>query len=1628
MRPRALPAFACPCLLAPLLALTLLAGCGGSPAPSDPVPALPAEREATDAFIVAAAVADPFEGRPALRVEFSQPLAQAQPFDSRILVKGPGDAVQSSGWVLGEDARSLHFPYVQADQTYTVQLGAELESADGRLLGTTPALSIYSGNLPPRLGFASQGSVLPASGSEGLPVLAVNATEADVEFFRVRPEQYSAFFASWQRNGQRGWWELDQAAGRADSVYSNRFALAGRPNERAVSFLPVHTIDPLREAGLYFAVMRRPGQFDGRLETTHFMVTDIGLHVRSYPDRLWIHVASLASGQPRSSIQIEVLDEKGQRVASGSTDNRGQLELIYRSHPAHVVVARAGREISLLPLRQPALDLAEFEVGGRAHTDLDAYAWSGRDLYRPGETVQVSALLRDFDGRPAGRDAPLFALLKQPDGRSLGTTLLEPGALGYYSFEQAIAPDAPTGRWTLELHSDPEKGRALGQFGFRVEEFLPERLKLTLDSPVALLAAGQPLPLAVDGAYLYGAPAGGNRFTAELLYRPALHPVPSRPDYHFGDPTLTLPEGPQAALDVLLPPNGLLQQTLDLLPDTAAPTAPVEVRVAASLFESGGRAVRRSLARTIWPADHLIGVRPLFDPTEGADANTRVGFEVIRSAADGSLTRAAALQVTLLREHRDYRWTWVEGSGWDSDFTRRDTPVETVELALDGERPGRVEFAVEWGEYRLQILDPSTGLTSRLPFTAGWSWSDANRGVDARPDRIKLALDKTAYQAGDRLTVTITPPHPGPGLLVVESDRLLHSQLIDARPGSQVTLEVGPEWERHDVYISAVVFRPAGRGDRAGPQRAVGVAHVPLARGDRSAALAVEAPAVLRPGERLDISLHAPEFAGQAAYAVVDAVDQGILSLTGYALPDAIAHFLVRRAFGVEARDVYARVIEQLDGTRARLRYGGDASLAALPQARRPTSRVQTVALHSGPVAFDAEGRAQVSFTAPDFNGALRIAAVAWDDTRYARAEREAIVRAPLVLEVSTPRVMAPGDRARLNVELQNLSGAARSYRVSAVAQAPLSVAGETRTISLADGERHSFGFPLRALPGHDVGRFQVRTEADDGTVLERDFELVVRPAWPAERRSAARVHDGGSEAMIGRGLLDGLMPQASQLQLTLSTVAPIPFSAAAQGLIGFPLGCIEQTSSRLWPLIWLDADTLERFGLSLDQAQRQRMIEQGFTRLAAMQLGSGQFAFWPGEGHADPQMTAHVAELLLEAGDAGLAIPQGVLDRALARLGEDLLSGGNHFYAFDHSEHLRFAASAHAGYVLARAGRAPLGALRALHDHERARSLTALPLVHLGLALRLQGDTTRGDAAIADALARQSQRPDWLGDYGSDIRDEALLLALLHEQGLADAAIGARVLVLARELHSPDAARAGLSTQEQLAMFRLGRQLLRTDSEPLAGELLVGERRITLPPTTLFNVALSGDELLSGVRARLSSNARVWIAEDLVAVSRQAPAPVSEGLHVQRGWYRMDGTPFEGGVLHEGETLIARLNVHADESVPDVLVTDLLPGGLEVENLALGDTDTLNQLVIDGQSLSERHWSAEIRHQEYRDDRYVAAVKLWPGQVARLYYLIRAVSPGEYAVPPPHAEDMYRPRVRSIGHAEPARIEVAPP
>ncbi|MCB1579251.1 MAG: alpha-2-macroglobulin family protein, partial [Xanthomonadales bacterium] len=341
---------------------------------------------------------------------------------------------------------------------------------------------------------------------------------------------------------------------------------------------------------------------------------------------------------------------------------------------------------------------------------------------------------------------------------------------------------------------------------------------------------------------------------------------------------------------------------------------------------------------------------------------------------------------------------------------------------------------------------------------------------------------------------------------------------------------------------------------------------------------------------------------------------------------------------------------------------------------------------------------------------------------------------------------------------------------------------------------------------------------------------------------------------------------------------------------------------------------------------------------------------------------------------------------------------------------------------------------------NERQKSLTALPLVHLGIALKLMGDQPRAEKAVEEAFAKTVQRPRWLGDYGSKLRDTALMVALVEKNGMGKPEYAARVFELARSLKTEQreaeqnqsrwggSGRIYLSTQEQVAIGRLGKVLINDGDALVSGTLAVGAETSSFAPDRIWSRSFSATDLRAGVRLMPQGTPPLYLSTDIAGVPRTPPEVDDSKVAIQRTFYTLDGKPWVAAPLKEGDALIVGLKLEARETMPDAILVDLLPGGLEIENFNLTDSKQWADVVVNGITLSDRSNAAEVQHEEFRDDRYVAALKLNQGQEAHVFYLVRAVSPGTYLVPPPLVEDMYRPEIRGIGRSSVKSIKVVQP
>jgi hypothetical protein len=1589
-------------------------------AEDDPVaPAQPSytNEELLTRMLVVDAAEQLLNGIPALSVTFSQQLDSTARFDSFFTVTENGQVLKG-GWIMADNPRRLYFTNIKPDTGYRIQIRPGIKSVTGLTLQSPGDFSVKTRDIQPAFDFATRGSILPAQLTDGLPIRVVNVPELDIEFLRVRPDKLKAVLQSMSLDETIQSWRLNDIHELTESVYSARYTTEARRNARETMLLPVESIKALQEPGLYFAVMREPGRFtDSAYRITHFVVTNIGLHVRMYKKKLQVFTRALDSGGALADVQLKL--QGREETLQTEADENGQGAFDHRPRDASLLTAELDGQFAFLDLRQAALDLSEYPVTGRTDKAMAPFVYAPRDLYRPGETLDLSVLLRNRDGLPEAVKSLNLRMIR-PDAKLLLETNLaaRDAGLGYFSYPFNIPVAAPTGLWRAEIRISSKDKTPLQTFSFNVEEFMPERMKLVLSTDKQLVQRNERQVVSVQGDYLYGAPAAGNKLNATRVMTLDRHPVAAYKDYYFGNPADEERLQRKELDEITLDAKG--SGFLDIEPVAQNIHSALKLQVIASLSEPGGRVVTRTIDEAYWPAANMVGIEPVFKD-DTVEQNSEAAFNIVRVNTSGEMQAGENLAATLVKEEYEYFWEYNEQDGWVRKETRNEYPLSQQKFNASATEKTTLKFPVAYGRYRLEIEDAETRLKTVYAFYAGWS---DNRVVSDRPDKVGLQLDKSAYKAGETVQLKILPTANAQAVVTVEGDSLLWSEVVSlSTEGTTVDIPVAESWARHDLYISVAAFRPASKQESITPGRALGIIHLPLDRSDRQLDLAITAPEKVLPEQKVKIVVTAENLKGEKALLSLAAVDVGVLNITDFKTPDPWKFFFDQQRYNVDLYDDYGRVIESVTGKAMRQRFGGGNTESA--GGARAKADVQIVSLFRDLVNFDAQGNAEVELFIPGFDGRLRLMAVAAGETLLGSAEKEMQVASPVVASMSGPRFLASGDSSFLTVELNNVSDAEQTVSLSIIANQFVDFVEVAQDFVLPEGQRELLKLPVAAMQNFGVGRIRLKLTGKD-FVANRNLEIAVRPPYPGLRKRYSEELPVAAETVVSAKHISDILPATLGAQLSISNVPSLPVANALQDLLQYPYGCLEQTTSSAYPYLFLEADDTDKWGLSpLTMAQRNERVQTALLRLTGMQLSSGLFTLWGNYGPAEYWLTPYVADFLLDAQRQGFVVPEHLLQKTLQKLEANLQEGYRRpvsRYGFsDHPEHMDFAARAYTAYVLARQNRAGLGTLRTMLKDESANAVTGLPLVHLGLALVLQGDKPRGQEAIQRGLKMSRNKDEYLGDYGSRVRDQAMMLyqLLLNNQVVDN--LNEQVA----DLSSLIQGRHYFSTQEQVFIFLLGRELDKRSATNWKASLMINDQSVALSQSGTYLRALSAEDFRQ-IRITSEHNAPLYISLNIQGYPEKAPLERKRPVSIKRDWFKLDGKQVAENAVQVGDLLLTRLTVKSEKVLNDALVVDLLPSGFDIENTNLLSNNVLQGITLEDMSRPLLDVIAETQKktEEFRDDRYIAALQLNADATHQLFYLVRVIAGGNIVVPPPYVEDMYRPDIRAVGRS-PGQLSV---
>ena len=1474
---------------------------------------------------------------------------------------------------------------------YDIVVRSGLPSAVGEVTAGPVSLNIYVRDRAASLRFTGDNFVLPSTARHGIPLVSVNTETAELRLFRVGDRSLARLLSGYQFLRQLDGYGLSEIESELGApVWKGEIDIASELNAEVTTSFPVDQALPTREPGVYVLSAAPKGdqaEYWQNKATQWFVITDIGLSTYVGVDGLTVFARSLATALPQAGAELTLLARNNEVLGAATTDADGQAKFtpgLTRGSgglaPAALLARTAAGDFAFLDMTRAGFDLSDRGVTGRAAPGaLDVFAWTERGIYRAGETVHAAALARD-DAANAVENLPLTFIFSRPDGVEDRRIVDDGAALGGYAVDLPLQANAMRGTWQYRIHADPDKP-AIADGRFLVEDFVPDRIEFDMQSDSAEIAVGETAVINVDGRFLYGAPASGLAMEGEIALS-TTREWAAFPGYQFGladeegdevsgvTPLSDLPltdDSGEAAFDV----------TVDAIPST---TQRITANVVLRMREGAGRAVERALQLGILPQTDLIGVRPEFSGgavPEGSQAS----FRVIGVAADGARTAMDGLIWTLERVERRYQW-YRNGDSWNYEPITYETRVADGRLDLDTDDEGRITADVGWGRYRLTVETPDpTGPQTSVEFDAGWYVEASSTET---PDGLEIALDRQQYAAGDTARLQISPRFAGELLVTVGADRLLHSFTASVpADGATIDIPVSAEWGA-GAYVTATLFRPGDAEESRMPARAIGLKWLAVDPGERKLDVALEAPAQAKPHAPLAIPVSVPGAAGEPAYVAVAAVDVGILNLTNYSAPDPTGWYYGQRRLGLELRDLYGRLIDGSLGVAGRIRTGGDGGGMAA-DGSPPTEEL--VAYFAGPVELDADGRAVVTFDLPQFNGTVRLMAVAWTATAVGNAQADVIVREPVVVTAGLPRFMAPGDTASLRLDIANTDGPAGEYTLSVLTDGGISVANAEQRLTLAAGERRSVQVPVIA---EQTGRsaMTVQIAHADGTAIEHALSVPVRPsALPVTtRRIVSLAANGGSitvdEELLGDSLLDG-----ATVSIGVSPVAAFDIPSLLMSLDRYPYGCAEQTTSRALPLLYV-SELSAQAGLDPDPAVRER-VQDAILRVLSFQSSSGSFGLWA-PGYGDLWLDAYVSEFLTRARELDYEVPAEGMRLALDNLHNSI--------AYDVDIQERGSEVGYAIYVLARNRRASAGDLRYYADTRIDEFATPMARAQIAASLALYGDTLRAERAFRSALELARAREDDLyrSDYGSSLRDGAAILALAAETrplpGMVPEMISYAAQVSATDRY--------MSTQEQAWMLLAARALsqgseaVRLDvngaahNGSYAAELPGGD----LPgnPVTIANIGPSPVDA---------------VVTTIAAPAQPLPAG-GNGFLIERSYYNMDGTPANISTVEQNERFVVVLRVTETNAWSSrVLVSDLLPAGFEIDNPSL----------VNSASLGNFDWLPETNyaHLEFRDDRFVAAFDRSSGsdRTMVMAYVVRAVTPGVYAHPAAHVEDMYRPQ-----------------
>ena len=1519
-----------------------------------------------------------------------------------------------------DDVSRFHSATLDVPENRFVYVVVEegLTSEGGFALSRTYDTVVRAPEYPKEANIAQSGAILPLTGSHQLTFVSRGVATLKVEVGRLIDGAVNHLAS--QSSGDFRSPYFNNYSFNEDNltVRSERFIDLQAANPREARYSSLDLSEFLAEGGHYFVTVQgwdrendRPiGSGDKRL----VLITDLGLLVKSNADSSQeIFVHSLRSGQPVSGARVALLGKNGMPVFERTTSASGRASMpetdqFKREKAPTVFVVRLGSDSVFIPYASGdrGLQYSRFDVGGEVvrrgvqADQLKAQLFSDRGIYRPGDSGNLAAIVKSINWQPLD-NLPLELRVRDPRGTLVLDTSLRLPDDGFFDAVVQTQAAAATGNYqaTLYLIDERKRRRAIGSTAFKVEEFQPDRLRVR-----ARVIGGKQrgwikpgdLVAEVSLHNLFGTPAQSRRVTGAVDLVLSGMVFDKFPDYRFDDP---LREQRAQVQRVTLPldstrtdEKGIALLALQLGQYDKG-IYRLDVRTE-GFVEGGGRSVRATAQVMMSPLDFLVGYKSDADLAFiDRGAEHWINFVAVNSDAEPVSLEALTLVVV---EERHVSTLIKRPNGtyaYQSILKENEISRDGYAIAEAGSR-----FALptdQAGAFAAKLMDRHGLVYSKVRFTVAGARNLA--GNLERDAELELVLNGTSFEPGSEIEFEVTAPYTGTGLITIERDRVYAHKWFKTDTTSSVQRIRVPEDLEGNAYVNVAFVRALDSPEVFVSPLSYAAAPFSINRAARTIDVELEVPDTVRPGEEISIGYST----SRPSRVVLYAVDEGILQVAGYQMPNPLDFFMPKMALQVATSQLVDLILPEFAAYQQRAAPGG-GQMSRLAGANLNPFRRQAEA----PVAFwssivDADTSAQsVSFTVPDyFNGELRVMAVAVADAAVGRAEDRSTVRGPFVITPNLLTAAAPGDEFDVSVGVANNlegSGSGAQIEITAKPSDNLEIISEpSTTLAIDEGAESRTRFRVRAKD--QLGPGKLVFEASSGE------ERVARSATMSVRPSVAYVSTmtaGTSDADPLRLSLDRRLYAQLARQSAAASTSPLVLADGLLEYLGeFPHGCTEQLVSKVFPQVGF----LGSGDAAVDHAKIRRVFAETIHKLRSRQTPEGGFRFWATSAEPADFASIYINHFLTDAAELGLSVPKDMSGSGLGYL--KTLAGREVRSLAD--ARMR----AYAIYILTRHGTVTTNYLTNLHEyldkHQADAWRSDLGAAYMAASYALLKQEALGRQLIGGY--RTGAGPEMVSDFDTRLGRDAQYLYLLarHFPARLDSVdagtvremvepimqnrfntLSAAYTILALRAYTD--AVADVSGKPMLSIA----QLADGTAEELASSAAVVRADIAAATQAVQIAGSAGEDL--------------FYVLTQTGFDRTPQATASaEGIELYREYLDANDQPVtQAGV---GDELTVRLRIRArGRAHSNVAVVDLLPGGFEVLT----------------ESIRDQYGGWHADYKDIREDR-VVIYGTFDDRMTEIRYRVKLTSAGSFVVPSAFAGSMYNRSIQS--RTAPGRFAVRP-